>query len=489
MIIGRQKEKAKLNSIYESTESEFVALYGRRRVGKTYLIKTLFNKKQCTYFQLNGEKKGSLPQQLSNFSHTITEVFYDKHIALEAPKTWHAALQQLTSILKEKAMHQKIVLFFDELPWLASPKSNFLSALDYFWNRFWVDMPNLKLIVCGSAASWMIKNIIRNKGGLHNRLTARIRLEPFNLKETKQFLETKYATISNDQLLQVYSIMGGIPYYLKQLEPGISIKQNIDKLIFSDDGSLFNEFEELFTSLFTSANAYEEIVSVLCQSPKGLSRQALLSKLKLSADGGNFDQKLQALIEAGFVMEFGAYSNTRKQANYRIIDEYSHFYLKWVLPQKKTIKRLTTLSEHWRTATQASSYNAWKGNLFETICYKHLLPICKAANIKQIKAVGDWSFIPTNKSKQLGTQIDLVFDRNDDAISICEIKCTNKSFSITKKYAADLRNKLKIFREQTQTTKQIIFIFISVNGLKENAYSKELVNWDIDLNDIIKHCS
>lgn len=478
-IIGREKEQTKLNEILHSSAAEFIALYGRR-VGKTFLVRSFFKTKKCLYFQLSGEKKAKVSQQLKNFSLSMAETFYDKNLILQTPASWHDAFQLLTQVIQEKAKKDKVVLFFDELPWLASQKSNFMSALDYYWNRYWVDMPCVKLIVCGSAASWMINNIIRSKAGLHNRLTGRIRLEPFHLKEAKQFLKEKYPNISNTQLLQIYSTMGGIPYYLKLLDAKISITQNIDKLFFSAEGELFGEFDELFSSLFSSAEAYEEIVMALAQHPHGLSRKNLLERLKLSSDGGNFNKKIQALIEAGFVMELGSYGRTERMPIYKLIDEYSNFYLSWVLPKKKTIERMKKLSDHWQTLSKSGEYYAWRGNAFEMLCYQHLLPLCKAAAITQVNFMGSWS--------APGAQIDLIFDRDDDTITIFEIKCTDKPFVITKKYAEELRNKLNVFREQTKTKKHLVLTLLSAHGLEENAYAKELVNWRINLDDILKCC-
>ncbi len=488
MIVGREKEQTKLNELFKSKTAEFFAIYGRRRVGKTYLVRTVFRQKKCFYFQLSGEKKAKLSQQLKNFSLSMAETFYSQGLTLQTPDSWHDAFQLLTRVIQEKAKTRPVVLFFDELPWLANQKSNFLSALDYYWNRYWVDIPTLKLIVCGSAASWMIKNIVRNKGGLHNRLTGRMRLEPFNLKETKQFLSEKYPHINNTQLLQIYSAMGGIPYYLKLLDAKLSISQNIDRLFFSAEGELLSEFDELFSSLFSSADAYEEIVKILAEHPDGLIRPHLLSKLKLSSDGGNFNKKMRALIEAGFVMELGNYAQSHRFPLYKLIDEYSNFYLHWVLPKKKTVERMKELREQWQTIIKSAEYHAWRGKAFETICYQHVLAICKAVSVTQVNFMGSWRFIPKAGDTQSGAQIDLILDRDDGTTTLCEIKCTDKPFIINKQYAENLRTKLNIFREKTKTNKHLIFVLLSAHGLQENVYSKALINWSLDLEDIIKNC-
>ena len=477
MLTGRKSEQEKLLTFYHSDTAEFAAIWGRRRIGKTYLIRETFRNLDGYYLQITGEKKASLASQLANFSKSFSEAFYPKGIKVETPKTWKHAFDMITTTIKEMCGDKKVVLFFDELPWLAGEKSGILSALDYYWNTTWVDMPTLKLVVCGSAASWMMDNIVSNKGGLHNRIQLKIRLEPFSLIETYEFLSVQGHQYTPEQVLQVYLIMGGVPFYLKLLQKKYSIAQNINELCFSSTGILFNEFNELYSSLFSSPESYEEIVQVLAQNPQGLKRTSLIKKLKLSSDGGGVNRRLTALTESGFIKEQIFFSSKKLEKRYVLIDEYTLFYNQWIQPEASSIRMLNTLEQHWQQIIKVPKFFAWRGLAFERCCYKHLPYILKALQIQSISSLGPW--------QDDGAQIDLYIDRNDDAITLCEIKYTNEPLTIDKQYAQELKNKINVFREKMKTRKQIILAILSVNGMIENLYSKELVAWNITLSHLI----
>lgn len=477
MLTGRDEEQKKLLNLYHSNEAEFAAIWGRRRVGKTYLVKQTFKTQNGYYLQIMGEKGGSLSSQLANFIKAVSLSFYPKGVTLEAPKSWKHAFEILTSTIKEVCKEQKVVLFFDELPWLAGGKSKILFAIDYYWNNYWCDMPNVKLVVCGSAASWMIDKIVSNKGGLHNRINLKIRLEPFSLKQTHEFLTKQGHQYTLEQTLQVYLTVGGIPFYLKLFSNKYSITQNINQLCFTSSGILFKEFDELYSSLFKTPAIYEEIVRELAKHPQGLARIRLIEKLKLSSDGGGFNRRLKALTESGFISKQIIFFNNKNEDRYKLTDEYTIFYFQWIQAEKNSIAMLGELKQHWQTISKSPTYNAWRGLTFERFCYKHLQPILTALRLQSIKAIGQW--------QAPGAQIDLYIDRKDDAVTLCEIKYTNETFCIGKKYAEELRNKINVFRETTKTKKQIVLCIISVNGLQENKYKKELIAWDVSLDDFV----
>lgn len=472
-IIGRKAEQEKLLGFYHSDTAEFAAVWGRRRIGKTYLIRETFESLSEYYLQIMGEKKASLASQLSNFAQAFSEAFYPKSIKIETPKTWKQAFEMITSTIKDLCGNKKVVLFFDELPWLAGDKSGILSALDYYWNTAWVNMPTIKLIVCGSAASWMMDNIVSNKGGLHNRIQLKIRLEPFSLAQTHEFLLAQGHHYTLEQTLQIYLIMGGVPFYLKLLQKKYSIAQNINELCFSVTGILFNEYKELYSSLFNSPEIYEEIVEVLAKNPQGLKRTSLIQKLKLSSDGGGVNRRLKALSESGFIKEKIFFSAKKQEKRYILIDEYTTFYHYWIKSEAYSINMLNALEQHWQQISKSSKFLAWRGLAFERCCYKHLSGVLKALHVQSINKLGPW--------QDDGAQIDLYIDRNDDAITLCEIKYTNEAFVIDKQYAQEIMNKIRVFRDKTKTRKQIIFAILSVNGMIENLYSKELVAWSIAL--------
>ena len=248
-IVGRIEEQKELHEIFNSNKSEFIAVIGRRRVGKTYLIRNFFRTKKCIFFQVMGLQNGSLENQLQNFTEALSETFFDK-MPLKPAVDWKEAFQRLTSVIEKTNKTTKLILFFDELPWMATVRSGLLEALDYFWNRYWVEFKNLKLIVCGSSASWMLKKIIYNKGGLHNRVTRQILLRPFSLKETRLYLKKIGYTANFNQILEIYMAIGGIPFYLNGIKKHLIASQNINDLCFRKEGLLFDEFEKLFKSLF-----------------------------------------------------------------------------------------------------------------------------------------------------------------------------------------------------------------------------------------------
>ena len=293
IIVGRKYEQKKLDKAYASKRAEFIAVYGRRRVGKTYLIREFFSKKTCAYFQVTGIHKGQQALQLMEFTKEIKRVFFPGIVKLETPKSWMGAFEILTECLNRQEKKKKIVLFFDELPWMAMRSSKLLQAIEYYWNRYWVSIPNLKFVICGSSSSWIINNILKNKGGLYNRVTLRLPIEPFSLAETKEFLEYEGIHYDEYQTLQLYMCLGGIPFYLTMLEKGISAIQNINKACFQKKGSLLDEFDTLFSSLFNNAELYEKLIYIIASKRDGISREEIEELVQYK--GGRLTQRLSEL--------------------------------------------------------------------------------------------------------------------------------------------------------------------------------------------------
>jgi len=482
-IVGRKNEIKKLDEIFASKEAEFLALYGRRRVGKTHLIRHYFKSQPCVFFEVTGLKDGSLDTQLELFAQTIEDTFYKGSIKIEKPNRWLDALKLLTDHLKKIHKNKKIVLFFDELPWLATRKSGILQAIDYYWNTQWSKNPMIKLIVCGSAASWILEKVIYSKGGLHNRITARIHLLPFTLKEAQDYLKYRGIQLNEMQVLELYMVIGGIPYYLKSVSKGLSASQNINRICFQKEGLLLDEFDRLFASLFDRSDVHVDIIQALARNRKGLSREELLAKTSLSS-GGTFKKRLMELEEAGFVAAFIPYGRVNKGTYYRIIDEYTSFYLNWIHPVRRKMLRDST--NYWESKSQSHAWKSWAGFAFEAVCFKHIHQICKALDIDTIpKEIGSWRYLPSGKANS-GTQIDLLLDRADGIINICEIKYYNKKFTIDKSYAAQLKNKLETFREHTGTNKQLFLTMITTHGLFQNQYSNEWVDREITLSALFR---
>lgn len=485
VIIGRNKEKSKLEEAYASKDAELIAVYGRRRVGKTYLVKNYFQSKKCVFFQATGIYNGALKEQLERFAKELGVSFY-KGAAIKASASWLEAFEALTQAMEQIPKNKKIVLFFDELPWMATRKSGVVQALEYFWNRHWGNNKQIKLIVCGSAASWIIKNIIKNRGGLHNRITRKIKLTPFNLQETFLYLKHIQYLCNQQQATKIYMVTGGVPFYLKNFKKNLSVDQNINNLFFKPEGNFFNEFDDIFASLFENSEQYKEIVTLIATVKEGINRNILEEKNKLTGIGGRLTKRLEDLENAGFISIYMPYGHKKRGVFYRLSDEYCYFYLKWIEPIKNRLKQ-NPGTDFWKGVVNTPAYYIWMGYTFENICYKHLTQIRKPLNISESSLASPWRSIPTKGSKEEGSQIDLLFDREDDSITICEIKYTDKPFTIEKSYAQKLKTKIEVFKKATRVSKQIFLALISANGLKETIYSEEIVNGGVvTLDDLFK---
>lgn len=477
MLIGRTAEIRRLEKIYQSKEAEFVVLYGRRRVGKTFLIRQFFEQKKGLFFQVTGLQKGSMQKQLEHFSETLSAKF-THGIPIKTPPTWEEAFKLLTQFIDTANPKNKTTLFLDELPWLATRRSGLLEALDYYWNHHWSTHPNIILVVCGSSASWLIKNIIYNKGGLHNRCTCELKLEPFNLSETYSYLSSKGITLNKRHVLELYMALGGIPYYLNYVSKGLSASANIQKILFDKNAPLKDEFKKLFDSLFVDAEAYVELIQLIAQRKEGVSRATLESQSKYSNGGGRLTARLKQLEQTNFIEAYLPWEK-QKGEYYKVMDAFCLFYLYWLTGTQG--KRIT--DNYWLRQIQKPIYQVWAGYAFETICYKNIDKIIHSLDIPSAEKISPWRY-STKEKKENGAQIDLLIDRDDDAITICEIKYTEKPFIITKQYAEILNKKITIFKEKTKTTKQIFLVLISANGAKQNQYYNALIHGLVTLEDL-----
>lgn len=480
-IVGREKEIAILNQIQSSKTAELVAFYGRRRVGKTFLVQQCLSNKGI-YLECTGLKDGSMQDQLASFIKSFQAVFYPR-LSLSVPKSWRDAFELLTQEIKQMPKSKKVIIFLDELPWLATKKSRLLQSLDHFWNTQWSKISNFKLIVCGSAASWMLNKLINAKGGLYNRLTKIILLEPFTLAETKLYLKSKGIDLSEQQVLDIYMIFGGIPYYLDQMNKSKSIAQNVNDICFRKNGLLFSEFPRLFRSLFDAADINLMIVMAIAKYRYGISFKELVKVLGRTV-GGRFGERLAELEAAGLIQKFLPYGRKRRDHYYRITDEYILFYLKWI---KKIVdgQEIPKSANYWVQISNTPAWQSWAGYAFEGICRKHADSIVRKLGLESIGClIGNWKYLPIHKSKEDGAQIDLLLDRQDNAISVCEIKYSSKIFSLDKNEAKNLLNKIEVFQKQTKTKKQIFLIMVTTMGLKRNVWSEDLVHNIIALHDL-----
>jgi uncharacterized protein len=483
MIVGRLHEQKQLQKVFQSDTAEFVAVYGRRRIGKTYLVREFFVQKTCVFFRTSGIHKGSLKKQLDKFKKEIESTFYKnrKGTQLAAFTTWHDAFEALKDAVELFAGKQKVILFLDEIPWMATPKSGLLEALDYYWNRFWSEDKRIKLIICGSAASWIIKNVLHSTGGLHNRVTLRLPLESFTLAETKAYLTYRHIRYSNEQILTLYLCLGGIPFYLNFIEKGLSAIQNINNACFRRKGTLYDEFDLLFASLFKKHDIHKELVTFIASKRNGVSRSDI--EAKFNYKGGRLTTRLTELEEAGFVVSFIPWKKERG-VYYKVIDEYTLFYLTWIASRSASRITKSIDDKYWEMLSTKSTWKAWSGYAFEAVCFKHITAIKKALHIPDGTEVSSWRYIPDKKTEDDGAQIDLVFDRPDDIINLCEIKYCTTPFIIDKKYAEHMLYREKIYCKVTKTNKQIFHSLIASGGLKRTVHSDEIISSVATLSDL-----
>ena len=467
-IIGRNTEIKRFTEYLDSGKAELVAVYGRRRVGKTFLIKQFFSDKFVFY--LSGAENANRQQQLFNFTTALNHYSGKENPIVE---DWQNAFVQLEKYLRSIKTKGRKVIFIDELPWLDNAKSGFLPAFEYFWNTFASSQKEIFLVICGSATSWIMNKIIKNRGGLHNRVTRQMLLEPFTLNETEQFLKSKKMVLSRFQIAECYMILGGIPYYLEQFEKSLSLSQNIDNLFFKKNAVLRDEYSKLYASLFKSPEKHTQIIEVLAKKRKGLTRNEII-KFSTLSNGGGLTTMLEELELCGFISINNNFSTKKNRQLYQLTDFYSLFYLHFV----KDIKE--TNSNYWSSLMDTGKHNAWAGYSFELLCQSHILQIKRVLSIGGVVSyTSSWR----SKDAENGAQIDFLIDRNDNVINLCEIKYATKEFVITKSYDENLRNKRAVFTEETHTKKSVHITMITTYGIKHNEYWNNIQS-EVLLNDL-----
>jgi hypothetical protein len=471
IIIGRENELKILERLLHSGSPELLAIYGRRRVGKTFLIRSCY--RDHLVFSCTGQPNAKTREQLINFTEQLNLHFPKKKTIL-APATWREAFSILRECLDSLQGNQKKVIFFDELPWLDTHKSGFLSAFGYFWNTYVDRRGDMLVIICGSAASWIIDKVVNNKGGLHNRITQRIRLLPFTLRESQAYLQQRNIHLDHYQLLQLYMVMGGNPAYLNAVQRGLSTEQNVENCCFSKDGALVNEFNNLYAALFNNPHNHIEVIRALARKNKGLTRTEILKTSKL-VTGGSITKVLTELEESGFIEKTSPFERLEKDSLYRLIDEYSLFYLKFMEKESRPAA--------WSGIQKKPAYTSWCGYAFENICLKHVDQIKRALQIGGVFTVTS-SWVQPGKGKDTGAQIDLVIDRADHCINICEIKFSTGPFVIDKKYADALQNKVSVFRQATKTRKTLFLTFITTYGVTDNPHKTQRVDAEVRMGSL-----
>lgn len=457
-IIGRKQEINLLKMSIESGKPELIAVYGRRRVGKTYLVRQYF--KDDFAFYSTGIYEGTKKEQLAFFNKQLNE---KANGAYPLANDWFSAFDQLKHLLMHSDKKTKVI-FLDELPWMDTPRSRFLKAFETFWNSWGCSQPDVKLIVCGSATTWMTDKFLGGKGGLHGRVTRNIPLAPFNLSETEQLLAKQGINWNRRQVLDCYMVFGGIPYYLSLLQKKLSVVQNVDALFFTQSAQLKNEYDFLFKSLFSQAETYKSVVALLAKKAMGLSRQEIIQSLKLQ-DNGGVSEILDNLCKCDFIRKYSAFGKTERDALFQLTDLFSLFYLKFVKGYHGQD------ANRWGNMLDTPTQNIWRGYAFEQVCLLHIPQIKKALGINGIQSdISSWHY----RDEHQGGQIDMVIDRRDQTINLCEMKYSAGPYEITKAYDEKLIQRRELFRQQTKTRKSLHLTIISTHGLLPNKYSDDI---------------
>ncbi len=416
-----------------------------------------------------------MKQQLLNFHFALVSQFPNAEISV--PQNWISAFQMLIKLLeKQKSLRKKKVIFFDEMPWMDSARSDFMPALENFWNAWASSRDDIVLIACGSATSWMTNKLINNKGGLHNRVTQRLKILPFTLNECKQYLLSHHIDWEYRDIVMSYMVFGGIPFYLSLLKSNLSLYQNVDSLFFSEDGVLRNEFKNLYASLFKHSENHIAIVKALSKKTRGLTRDEIIASAKIS-NGGGISKNLGELESCGFIRKYNSIGKKSKLPVYQLVDFYTLFYF-------HIIEGNTNNDENfWMNKANFEKINSWSGFSFEQVCLSHIYQIKKKLGITGVSTnVASWRSSEVEK----GAQIDLVIDRKDNSINVCEMKFSSDEFTIDKSYSETLRNKIAAFKRETKTRKSVFLTMITTFGTKKNKYYMGMVQNEVVMEDLFE---
>jgi len=470
-IIGRREEIDRLKRYMGSSCSEFVAIYGRRRIGKTFLVRELFEE-QFT-FRVTGKENASTADQLENFGFALGRFFG----CTDMPGDWSQAFRMLSAYIEQENTTCEKLIFIDELPWFDTYGAKFVSALEHFWNDWAAYRRDIKLIVCGSATTWMLDNVVNSRGGLHNRTTHTILLSPFTLHETEQYFHAFGFPYERQELIECYMAVGGVAYYLSLFEQDKSVAQNIDSLCFTRGGELVDEFQKLFKSLFKKTDNHLAVIAAMYKKGMGMTRLGIIEEAHLP-NNGNLTRLLRELEECSFIRSFIPYKRSKKDRLYQLIDPFTLFYLRFMKENNPLMKG------YWQKMQTTPAFASWCGHAFEIVCLNHLEQIVRALGIDgTINTPCSWIYrVPrtvleddeADEDLKHGAQIDLLIDRSDKTINICEMKYSQEEYEITKSYDTLMNRRIRTFRKVTNTRKSIISTFITPNGLLDNVYARRM---------------
>lgn len=462
VIIGRNQETLELMRAYNRKQSQLVAVYGRRRVGKTYLVRELFKEEFAFYHTgvspVELKDENLLEVQLREFNATLVRYGAED---IEPPTNWTKAFERLIALLSKMPKEKRMVVFLDELPWMDTPRSGFITAFEHFWNGWGAGQENMMLIVCGSATSWIQDNLINSYGGLYDRVNAEIQLSPFTLRETEEMLRMQGVTLSRYDVLQLYMAVGGIPMYLSYVEPGLSLAQIIDKLYFARKAKLKNEFTRLFNSIFRSPDKYIATIRMLAKLHKGYSRDDISKKIQTT--GKDLTKLLRTLEVSDFIECYKPFENDKRHLLYRLTDPFCLFYLTQVERKRRS-------ENFWRDNENSPALAPWRGHAFEDACLKHVEQIKKAMGVSGV-ASDNSTWTLQGMQNQKGMQIDLIIERSDRVINLCEMKFVNTDFEVKKDYKATLSERLNWVTSNVKKNQNVQMTLVTTYGLKQGIHS------------------
>ena len=464
-MIGREEEIREMNERYDSGKPEFIAVYGRRRVGKTYLIDEAL--KDRITFRHSGlspvdeqNHKNGLKEQLRHFYLSLQLQGMKKS---KCPTSWLEAFFMLERHLQSIDNGSRQVVFLDELPWMDTPRSGFITALEAFWNGWAYHRDTMMLVVCGSATSWMTDKLINNYGGLYGRLTSRIKLDPFTLNECERFFQSKGITLSRYDIAQGYMVVGGIPYYLDYMRKGLSLAKNIDRMFFAEGAKLRDEYDRLFASVFSNPEQMKSIVQLLGTCHSGFTRQEILAKTGLD-DGGAVTKLLKALEVSDFIKAYIPLGKGKRDLHYKLTDPFCLFHLKFLQGQNEIDP------DFWMHNVASQSVSAWRGIAFEELCFSHIGQIKKALDILGVSSKQS-AFVVKGDGETEGMQIDLLIDRKDNVLNLCEMKFVGDEFEVDNDYEKKLRHRLQWMLDHINRKQSLQMTLVTTFGLKYGYHS------------------
>ena len=472
-MVARKEEQRLLRELALSGEAEFVVVYGRRRVGKTYLVRETFGNE--FFFTYTGISNSTAQQQRSEFARALREHGWKRDsddLESDVPRNWFDAFDALRALVMQAKTGERLLIFIDEMPWMDNKKSDFVPAFEHFWNGWASGQKNIMLIACGSATSWITKKIFRNKGGLYNRATRQIALKPFTLSECVEYYASRGIVMNTQDIIESYMIFGGIPYYLRMMEKRYSLSVNVDRICFGESAPLRHEFDRLMDTLFENPAKHVKVLEALHAKKKGLTRETIASLIDFG-NGGNLTRILLELEECGFIRRYKPFGKTKNGTLYHLSDPFIAFHLSFI--------RESDGENFWSSYTDNAAHRAWSGNAFEQVCLAHVGQIKKALGISGVHTdVSSW----ISRSDAGGAQIDLVIDRADRVINLCEIKFAKGPFEIDRVYDLALRGKIETFRNETKTRKALHLTMITTYGVKPGKYSA-IVQSEVNMDELL----